>query len=161
LPDLIRQSMQRRRPFRIPYWLSKLHLCMDHRVKPGGDEKSEMAWRNGRSEERNNEAPPLAFLFRPGLRASRDRFCIARARSRAARTRAFILHRDSGGGGPREAWWRGRVTRRFVFTAGQSSRSAPLPPRYATADAMRRRALSKRTAAEGRLCPPPHCRGAG
>jgi hypothetical protein len=38
LPDLIRQSMWRRGPFRISEWLSKLHLCMDHRVKPGGDE---------------------------------------------------------------------------------------------------------------------------
>ena len=38
LPDLIRQSMRRRGLLRISERLSKLHLCMDHRVKPGGDE---------------------------------------------------------------------------------------------------------------------------
>jgi hypothetical protein len=38
LPDLIRQSMRQRSPFRISERLSKLHLGMDHRVKPGGDE---------------------------------------------------------------------------------------------------------------------------
>ncbi len=35
----------------------------------------------------------------------------------------------SGGGGPREAWWRGRLTRRFTVVGGVSSRPAPLPPR--------------------------------
>jgi hypothetical protein len=38
LPDLIRQSIGRRGLLRISERLSKLHLCMDHRVKPGGDE---------------------------------------------------------------------------------------------------------------------------
>ena len=34
--------------------------------------------------------------------------------SRAAR---YIRPRDSGGGEPCKAWWRGRVARRFVFVA--------------------------------------------
>ncbi len=49
--------------------------------------------------------------------ASRERDC-------------FIRPRDSGGGGPPEGWWRGRLTRRFVFVARLSSRPAPLPPRF-------------------------------
>ena len=38
LPDLIRQSIGRRSLFDVSSWFSKLRLCMDHRVKPGGDE---------------------------------------------------------------------------------------------------------------------------
>jgi hypothetical protein len=67
------------------------------------------------------------------------------ARHRAARTLTLIRPRDSGGGGPSVApeasvgWWRGRLTRRFAFVAGKSSRPAPLPPRKCAAHANDRR----------------------
>jgi len=52
-----------------------------------------------------------------------------------------------------EGWRRGRVIRRFAFVAGDSPMPAPLPTRFAIADASHRRFV--RTAAEGRLCPLP------
>jgi hypothetical protein len=49
-------------------------------------------------------------------------------RNRAAGTRSFVLHRESGGGEPRKAWWRGRLTQRFTFVERDSLKPAPLPP---------------------------------
>src|SRR5580698_7043427 len=56
--------------------------------------------------------------------------------SLASRTRGLVRNHFEawklGRGGARcqrEAWWRGRLTRRFVFVADISSRPAPLPPR--------------------------------
>jgi hypothetical protein len=47
----------------------------------------------------------------------------ARAQTKCvARTRSLILTRDSGGGGPREARWRGRCTQRVTFVEGVSLR---------------------------------------
>ena len=41
-------------------------------------------------------------------------------RKRSARTGLYFFRtRDSGGGGPREAWWRGLPTRRFTFVEGE------------------------------------------
>jgi hypothetical protein len=41
-------------------------------------------------------------------------------RKRSARTGlSFFRPRDSGGGGPREAWWRGLLTRRCTFVEGE------------------------------------------
>ncbi len=50
---------------------------------------------------------------------------------RVARTRMLYPHPRSGGGGPREAWWRGLLRWSFVVVAEGSSRPAPLPPRSA------------------------------
>src|SRR5271155_3344797 len=78
---------------------------------------------------------------------------------RAARARSLILHRDSGGGGPREAWWRGRLTRRFVVVAGETTRPAPLPPRKRHSRRFASAYFAQRTVAEGRLCPLPAIAG--
>ena len=66
--------------------------------------------------------------------------CSCRAKSsgvgkRAARMRIhfFRTRAKCGGGGPREARWRGLLTRRFIFVEGGSSppRPPPLtPPRH-------------------------------
>src|SRR5271155_886533 len=50
------------------------------------------------------------------------------ASNSAPRKLNFIRPRESGGGGPCEAWWRGRLNRSFAFFAGESLRPAPLPP---------------------------------
>ena len=61
-----------------------------------------------------------------GLRVGGQR----RARGHAAPKPAQIIRpRESGGGGPCEAWWRGRLIQRAAFVAGESSKLAPLPPR--------------------------------
>ena len=41
--------------------------------------------------------------------------------------------RDSGGGGPREAWWRGRLTRRFVVVERIFDEARAPPPRCGAA----------------------------
>ena len=50
---------------------------------------------------------------------------------RIARTKIYFPPPRSGGGGPREAWWRGPLRWSFVVGAERSSRPAPRPPRSA------------------------------
>ena len=68
-----------------------------------------------------SEAEIRDSLERPPLPLHRLR------RHRRGDQRSSIRPRDSGGGGPREAWWRGRLTCRFGAAARQSP-SAPIPP---------------------------------
>jgi hypothetical protein len=71
-------------------------------------------------------APPPFFWRRPFVNSlGKPR---GANKKRSARTTVRILTRDSGGGGPREAWWRGRLTRSLSFDERDSSRPAPLPP---------------------------------
>src|SRR5580692_1729027 len=70
-----------------------------------------MAWRSERSGQRKGRHHPFFFGRPLALRAS---IVAAIAKLGRARTGALIRPRDSGGGGPCEAWWRGRLTPRIV-----------------------------------------------
>jgi hypothetical protein len=50
-------------------------------------------------------------------------------------------------------------TQRMFCDDNETSSQTPPPPPFGIADALRRRTLSRRTAAEGRLCPLPRLRG--
>ena len=72
----------------------------------------------GKSRNRGDAPSPAS----PSLRSELWRATSPRAAGRGeggtlSRATRYIRPRDSGGGEPCKAWWRGRVARRFVFVA--------------------------------------------
>ena len=79
-----------------------------------------------REQNRSVEATPDCAPLHPGYGPSLFDIMARQTRAhRAARTTSRIRPRESGGGGPSAGWWRGPLTRRSTFVAGDLSSSRP------------------------------------
>jgi hypothetical protein len=110
----------------------KSHLGMEHSL---GQNRQWNADRRARPQRRVGAsrhfrgAPRTRWCGQFHLRLSAFRFLrFLLFFHHCERSERCIRPRDSGGGGPCEAWWRGRRTQRHSFDDSVATSPAPLPP---------------------------------